>query len=201
MTLALMGIGVALLAAVTGWLVWKAINPLRALSTWHRFAGEQGMQYHPPPVPTAMQPGTIEGRYRGREVRVEARSRIGVQNAMVVTVRFDKPLDAGLLVHHGNTMADEPEPVGEPFSTGNPVFDKQFTLRARDTRRARELLAAEAVDLIEDVVARGMGIRISDERLVFYEERTEPDTGALGRLLDAVVALADHLAPSKKVKP
>jgi hypothetical protein len=190
---------VVALVLVGGFLVWilmDMLSPHRAKGTWGEVAEQTGLTHIPSSARFSLDPGRLNGRYRGRGVEVRGYNvMMSSQMRMVVRVSFLSPLGPGLRLGRDIhlTPVDLAKPEGtSPVSTGDAAFDHRFDIVAVDTVAASTLLKNERVHAaILEVDGPAFGLVIDDRAIVHGSAELQAEPAELIALLDRLCDLAE----------
>ncbi|MFO8074365.1 MAG: hypothetical protein R6V85_21080 [Polyangia bacterium] len=193
--LVLLVLGLGALVAV---LLWKTARGYRSLVTWADVASALGLRHEPPELKTALDPGSMSGRRKGREVRIRAEERTRRTARTRATVELREPLGLGLGLASSPELRPEGWDDSSQFVSGHPYLDKTLRPRASDPEGARRMFERKALrDRVVELASRPGELGIDDREITFVAPELVAGKDQLAELLDEMLRLAELLEESR----
>jgi hypothetical protein len=147
---------------------------------WQAFARERGLSMR-------VWPMRLAGR--SREHDVLARSVFdGAAYGFEVDVTHAAPLGIALSVKQVQDVAPIDRDVGLDIRVGHAAFDDAYVVRAKDARRARELLDAEVCTALHALGVRRGELSLDDTRI--HVSIARPDADLVPTVVDEIIAVS-----------
>lgn len=153
---------------------------------WAGFASQRGLGFDPENL-------TIEGLWRGYPIRIEAYTELSSWITKF-SIRYPRPLMMGISLTPEYTGHIVAKLLGyQDLKTGNPEFDKNFIVQAKNVQAAlHKLDQATCVALLE-AKRHSKSLKLDDEGLEIEFERVVVSSVELGSFLDALLKPMNRL--------